>query len=203
MVNSTRVASLAFALVAITAVVTALPALHFNAKGPKCPDASTIDNVVVANYTGKWYEFAASQQQRNTFEKNLVCQTAIYTPNDDGTIQVNNTGRHLTPQGEQTSAIGKAKVVSGGKFAVSFFGPFYGPYWIIGLWGDANEGYEVSLVWSCAEGLLEHVHDIWVLSRTPDLPSGVTLDSVLQVAVNKGIDVASLNVTRTLQDGCW
>ena len=54
----------------------------------------------------------------------------MYTLNSDGTIKVNNTGfiPDQVDGGYMTkTAVGKAKQVSGGKLAVSFFGPFYGP----------------------------------------------------------------------------
>jgi lipocalin len=42
-------------------------------------------------------------------------------------VQVFNSGRYQSPTGELKSATGKAQQVSGGKFKVSFFGPFYAP----------------------------------------------------------------------------
>ena len=92
--------------------------------------------------------------------------------------------------------------MSGGKFKVSFFGPFYGPYWVIELLGDESDGYSVSVVYACTEEIIK-IEYMWILSRTPDLPSGVTFDQLYKTAEGYGIDVSSLNVTQSPQDGCW
>jgi apolipoprotein D and lipocalin family protein len=201
--SMTAVVMTALVLFATASLLVVSPHTAVQAHAASCPDIPTNDTIDLKAYTGTWYEFAASEAQRETFEKNLVCTSATYSLNDDGTIKVNNTGRHLTPNGERQTAIGKAIQVSGGKIKVSFFGPFYGPYWVIDLWGQASEGYQVSLVWSCAENILTHVQDLWILSRTPTLPAPLTMDYILGVAKSRGIDVASLNVTKTVQDGCW
>lgn len=67
---------------------------------------------------------------------------------------------------------------------MSFFKNFYGPYWIIDLWGEAGkpaEGYEVSVVYSCSSVLGFSSTDLWVLSRTPQLPKGLTLERIREI----------------------
>lgn len=44
--------------------------------------------------------------------------------------QVNNSGIIGSPDGKLSAAVGKAKQVSGAKLEVSFFGPFFAPYWV-------------------------------------------------------------------------
>ena len=165
-----------------------------------CPDPSTIDDVNVTQYfQGTWYQLYVSKNFEKEFEgSSKFCTTAQYAVQSDGYVMVNNSGR-AEVNGPVASAIGKARQVSGGKFEVSFFGPFYGPYWIIGLDGNADTGYRAAVVYSCA--LLELVEDMWILSRTPTLPHE-KVTSLIKLATSKGIDVPSLGLDPTTQKGC-
>ena len=116
----------------------------------------------------------------------------------NGLIQVNNSGFQNTPGGKLTAAVGKAKQVSGGKLEVSFFGPFYSPYWIVNLFGSAKERYQVAVVWSCSSTSKA----LWILSRTPKLPAGITLDGIYSGLNARGVDVASLDMIQTNHTGC-
>jgi hypothetical protein len=83
-----------------------------------------------------------------------------------------------------STAIGNAKQISGGKLEVSFFGPFYGPYWIIDLWGPARTpatGYDVAVIFSCSSVFNISSTDLWVLSRTPQLPKETSLERIKQI----------------------
>lgn len=157
----------------------------------------TADFVDIHAYMGRWYEIQVSAAFRKQFESGDVCTTANYTLNGDGTVKVVNSGNEGSPTGRPNTAIGKAKQVSGGKLEVSFFGPFYGPYWIIDLEGDKADGYSTSLVYSCTSGLFK-VEDMWILSRTPDLPAS-TQQAILSKAAGFGIDVSALNMSATAQ----
>lgn len=87
--------------------------------------------VALDAYLGAWYEYA---RYENGFEKNCEGVTAEYAPRDDGKITVVNTCRKGAPDGPAKVAIGKAKIVPGSgnaKLKVSFFGPFYGDYWVL------------------------------------------------------------------------
>eukprot|EP01126_Amoeba_proteus_P030809 TRINITY_DN3036_c0_g2_i6.p1 TRINITY_DN3036_c0_g2~~TRINITY_DN3036_c0_g2_i6.p1 ORF type:complete len:119 (+),score=5.37 TRINITY_DN3036_c0_g2_i6:3-359(+) len=99
-----------------------------------CPNPSTIDDVNVTQYfQGTWYQLYVSQNFENEVERSSrFCTIAQYTVQNDGTVLVNNSGRSAV-NGPVDTAIGHARQVKGGKFEVSFFGPFYAPYWIIGL----------------------------------------------------------------------
>lgn len=153
---------------------------------------------------GPWYEIADSAQFKEFFEKGLECTVANYTLRGTGNgtyVEVDNYGRKGSPTGPVSRAIGKALQVSGAKLKVKFPGaPVYAPYWIVDLLGDASTGFSVSLVWSCSSvlGLFE-VSNLWVLSRTPQLPSGVTLQDLYAKATALGIDVTSLKMTPTAQ----
>jgi apolipoprotein D and lipocalin family protein len=119
---------------------------------------STVDHVDLSRYTGTWYEIA---RYPNRFQRD--CQsdtTAQYTRREDGTIQVVNSCRQAG--GKMKVARGKAKVVdskTNAKLKVTFFWPFYGDYWIIGLAPD----YAYAIVGEPKRKYL------WILSRTPQL----------------------------------
>jgi apolipoprotein D and lipocalin family protein len=119
---------------------------------------TTVDHVDLNRYAGKWYEIA---RYPNRFQRK--CQsdtTATYTIRADGKVQVVNACREK--DGKITTASGTAKVVdftTNAKLKVTFFWPFYGDYWIIGLSPD----YQYAIV-----GEPERRY-LWILSRTPTM----------------------------------
>lgn len=145
------------------------------------PKLETVSHVDLNRYLGKWYEVARFTL---SFEKNCVGATANYSLREDGSINVINTCFKGTLAGKLKTAHGHAKVVdkeTGSKLKVSFFGPFYAPYWII----DLGENYEYAVVGSPNRDTL------WILSRTPALDPAV-LKSILERAELKGFDTAKL-----------
>mmetsp|Transcript_7911 Transcript_7911/g.19927 ORF Transcript_7911/g.19927 Transcript_7911/m.19927 type:complete len:193 (+) Transcript_7911:55-633(+) len=169
----------------------------------KCANPLTVDDVNVAKYfTGTWYQIAVSKTFMDTFEKkSAFCTQAQYALDEaSGMVKVVNSGRESL-DGPVDAAIGKAKRVEGGKFAVSFFGPFYGPYWITRLYGEEETGYEVAAVYSCSTYLfgLFGQESLWILSRTPTIPN---LQTVLGDVEAYGVDVKGLNMQVTPQKGC-
>lgn len=95
--------------------------------------------VEIKRYLGKWFELARYEAP---FQKDCEGVTADYSLQDDGKIRVVNS---CTRDGKTNSADGKAKVVEGSgnaKLKVSFFGPFYGDYWIL----DRDEDYRWAIV---------------------------------------------------------
>jgi len=108
-------------------------------------------------YVGRWYEYA---RYENSFERGCEGVTAEYAPRDDGGVTVINTCRKGAPDGPVKVARGKAKVVEGSrgaKLKVSFFGPFWGDYWVL----DHAENYSWSIVGEPSGRYL------WVLTREP------------------------------------
>lgn len=123
----------------------------------------TVASVDTDRYLGRWYEIA---RLPNSFEKNCEGVTAAYALRDDGLISVTNTCRKGAPDGEAKVAIGRARIVdetTNAKLEVSFFGPFWGDYWVIGLADD----YSLSLVGEPSGRYL------WILSRTPMISDDV------------------------------
>jgi apolipoprotein D and lipocalin family protein len=108
-------------------------------------------------YAGRWYEYA---RYENRFERGCEGVTADYAPRDDGGVSVINTCRKGAPDGPAKVARGKAKVVEGSrgaKLKVSFFGPFWGDYWVL----DHADDYSWSVVGEPSGRYL------WVLTREP------------------------------------
>jgi lipocalin len=124
-----------------------------------------------------------------------VCTSAIYALQSDGTVQVNNTCRISSPDGEVNSVIGTARIPDPeqpGQLEVKFGGPFWGAYWVVYI----SDTYDVAVVWSCQMV----VPFMWILSRTPQLDHE-TYQRVLAIAHEKtGYDVEWLSLT--MQTGC-
>ena len=133
-----------------------LGAQQSSAQATSTSPLTAVDNVDLRRYAGKWYEIA---RYPNRFQRN--CQsdtTAIYTLRGDGKVQVVNACREKN--GKVTTARGTAKVVdkkTNAKLKVTFFWPFYGDYWVIGLSPD----YRYAIVGEPSRKYL------WILSRTP------------------------------------
>lgn len=91
-------------------------------------------SVELRRYLGRWYEIARYEQ---SFQKGCQGVTADYSLRPDGKIDVLNRCRK--PGRELSEARGVAKVVdksTNAKLKVSFFGPFYGDYWVLDHAGD-------------------------------------------------------------------
>lgn len=110
--------------------------------------------VELYRYMGRWYE---QYRYEASFERGMDEVTADYALNEDGSVEVINRGRR-GPEGRWKQSIGKARVAdaaSHAKLKVSFFGPFYGDYWIL----DHGEDYDWSIVGEPSGRYL------WVLTR--------------------------------------
>ena len=122
------------------------------------PDLTTIQNLALDKYLGKWYEIARID---NRFERGISNAVAEYSQNPNGTIKVVNSGIDIKT-GKRQSAVGKAKTTSTpGLLRVSFFWIFYADYRVLAL----GENYSWALVGGSSSKYL------WILSRTPILPA--------------------------------
>lgn len=122
-------------------------------------DKTTVKELDLNRYLGKWYEVARFP---HSFEKGLVGVTATYRLKDDGIIEVLNEGFKGTLDGEHSKAIGKAKIPNKfepGKLKVSFFWIFYADYFVLEL--DPN--YKYVMIGSSSDKYF------WILSRTPQM----------------------------------
>jgi len=141
-----------------------------------------VQNVEIERYLGKWYEIA---RLPNSFEKGLICCTAEYTLNEDGSIKVINRGRKEDDLSKEKKATGKAWVADKsetGKLKVSFFWPFSADYWIIDL---DEENYDWAVV-----GHPNRKY-FWVLARNKFLPESI-LNRVFQKAESLGFDMSKV-----------
>lgn len=131
-------------------------------------------------YLGTWYEIARLDYK---YEKDLNNVTATYSIQDNGTIKVENRG-YNTRKMKWEEAIGKAKFVKDpteARLKVSFFGPFYAGYNVIGLDVD----YKYALV---AGSSLDY---LWILSRDTNLPNEVK-EQFLKTAEGLGYKTSEL-----------
>lgn len=156
------------------------------ALGPKHPVGNAAvpqpaKSVDLQRYLGRWYEVARYEQ---SFQKGCEAVSADYSLRDDGKIKVVNTCRK--PDGKITDAVGRAKVVdpaTGAKLKVSFFGPFYGNYWVL----DRADDYSWAIVGEPSGRYL------WILSRQA-VPANRA--ALIERAAALGYDTAPLILTR-------
>lgn len=144
--------------------------------------ARTVD---VGRYLGRWYEL---YRYDAPFQKGCEAVWADYSRNTDGSIRVVNNCHKGTPDGPIKTAAGKAKIVdaaSGAKLRVSFFGPFYGNYWVL----DHDEAYQWAIVGEPSGRYL------WVLSRTT-IPSDSLRTLLRRRVEDMGYDWTRVRTTR-------
>jgi apolipoprotein D and lipocalin family protein len=158
------------------------------ALGPKHPIGNNAvpqpaKSVEIERYLGRWYEIARYEQG---FQKDCDGVTADYSRREEGGIKVLNRCRK--PDGKITDATGKAKVVdtaTGAKLKVSFFGPFYGDYWVL----DRAEDYSWAIVGEPSGRYL------WLLAREAN-PSPAKVQAQIARAGALGYDTSLLRMTK-------
>lgn len=151
-----------------------------------CPssaqDVTAVAHVDLNRYLGRWYEIASFPM---FFQRHCLHNTqAEYSLSAHGDILVNN---HCVTKNGLETAHGHAYRVQGSHSAqlrVSFFWPFYGNYWIIGL----DKQYQWAVVGEPERNYL------WILARKPQLPSG-ELHKALTIARTQGYDLSRLHYT--------
>ncbi|WP_374530126.1 lipocalin family protein [Novosphingobium sp.] len=139
--------------------------------------------VELQRYLGRWYELARYEQG---FQKGCEGVTADYALREDGTISVLNSCRK--PNGKVTQAKGKAKVVdtaTGAKLKVSFFGPFYGNYWVL----DRADDYSWAIIGEPSGRYL------WILSREAN-PGEAAVEALIARTRALGYDTTMLRRTQ-------
>ncbi len=150
------------------------------------PALRTVEQVDLNRYLGTWYEIASFPQ---SFQAGCTATTATYTLRDDGNIDVLNRCRKGGLEEKETSALGRARVVHPGdnaRLEVSFFGPFWGDYWIV----DLAEDYRYAVVGNPGRDYL------WILSRTPALDEATYQGIVTRL---QGQQYETSRLVRTLQ----
>lgn len=174
-------------------LILALPLLLLAAcgVGPSPIAPRTVGTVDLQRYVGTWYEvarFPTSFQDGSRLRCESV--TATYTARPDGRIRVVNRCLNALAGGEEKVAEGTAYSASPGndRLRVSFFWPFYGDYWVIGL----DPGYRWAVVGAPGRDYL------WILSRTPQM-TPADYSAAVAIAAREGFDTTRLQ--RTQQSG--
>ena len=171
---------LAGAAVALTACASIQRGPVGNSAVPQ--PAKAVD---LSRYAGLWYEIG---RYENGFERGCEGVTARYTVRDDGMIGVLNACRKGSRTGAENTVNGKAKVVEGSqnaKLKVSFFGPFYGDYWVL----DHADDYSWSIVGEPSGRYL------WLLSRTAQPPPQVR-EAIMNRTRDLGYDLTMVRPTQ-------
>jgi apolipoprotein D and lipocalin family protein len=154
------------------------------------PTLDTVKHVDLEQFLGTWFEIAhlPSWFQRPTDTHT----TATYSMNADGSIKVCNQTYVGSMDGKVRSAEGRALVVdteTNSKLKVSFFGPFWGPYWILEL----DQQYKWAMVGEPSRQFF------WILSRGAIMEEDF-FNELIHVAETKhGYDLGNLHRTIQIQ----
>jgi apolipoprotein D and lipocalin family protein len=142
-------------------------------------------SVDVNRYMGRWYEMARYEAP---FQKDCEAVTAEYRIKSPGKISVINSCRKGAIDGPSKIAKGRAKIVAGtnnAKLRVSFFGPFFGDYWVL----DHAEDYSWSIVGEPKGRFL------WMLTRTAQ-PDAATRALIKRRVRDMGYDWSLVRLTK-------
>lgn len=176
---------IAFALVGISLLLGACATIPRAGPVGNSTVPQPAKRVDVNRYMGKWYE---QFRYEASFQKDMDAVSADYSLNADGTVRIANRGRKGSAQGEWKESVGKAKVVdpaTNAKLKVSFFGPFYGDYWVL----DHGDNYDWSIVGEPSGRYL------WVLTREAR-PSAELLQTLQDRVISLGYDWSLIRVTQ-------
>jgi apolipoprotein D and lipocalin family protein len=171
--------SLLIPLVAATALAGCMAPPRDRLAGDQPP--TTVEAVDLDRYLGRWFEIARAD---HGFERGCDGVIAEYARRDDGMIRVLNSCWKAGLDGPVNIAEGRARIAdpqSNAKLEVSFFGPFFGDYWII----DLAEDYSWVVV-SEPEGRY-----LWILARDPQ-PGERFIETRLAALQARGFDTTAL-----------
>jgi len=168
----------------LLAALLVLAACGATRPGPGTPE--TVERVDLSRYLGLWHEVARLPQRfQDSASLRCVDTTAEYAAAGPGRIAVvNSCTNALDPALPRRVAEGHAYVVEGSegsRLRVTFFWPFYGDYWVLGL----HPEYRWALVGSPSR------QSLWMLSRTPALEE-VEVQRALDIARRQGFDLGPL-----------
>ena len=158
----------ALLVLALTLTACEQPAVNRTATAP----LATVARVDLDRYLGRWYEIA---RYDHSFERDCFAVTATYSKNADGSIKVVNSCRKGALNSAEDIAEGSATIVdktTNAKLAVTFFWPFTGDYWVIGLADD----YSWALVGEPSGRYL------WILARSPQIAPELRTELIERLA---------------------
>ena len=159
---------------------------------PSANTPRTVAAVDLSRYAGVWHE-AGRFPNRFEDRDGLLCAdvTAAYAPRPEGRIGVVNRCRNAAAAGHpERVAEGSAYAVEGSggaRLRVSFFWPFHGDYWVLGLAPD----YRWAVVGDPRREYL------WILSRVPAM-ADADFAAAVEIARREGFDMGRLRRTPRL-----
>lgn len=160
-------------LLALAMLIFALTAY---AESRKQLNTTTVTNLDLQKFMGRWYEIARLD---NRFERGMTDVEAEYTLLDDGTIRIVNSGMR---DGKYHQTVGRGKLSSEvGRLRVSFFMFFYSDYNILEMAQDGQ--------WVLVGG--NSPKYLWILSREKQLPADV-INHIIGLARGRGYDTNAL-----------
>ena len=160
-------------LLALAMLIFALTAY---AESRKQLNTTTVTNLDLQKFMGRWYEIARLD---NRFERGMTDVVAEYTLLDDGTIRIVNSGMR---DGKYHQTVGRGKLSSVvGRLRVSFFMFFYSDYNILEIAQDGQ--------WVLVGG--NSPKYLWILSREKQLPADV-INHIIGLARGRGYDTNAL-----------
>lgn len=151
--------------------------------GSQAPPA-VVANVDFNRYAGVWYEVA---RLPNPFERDCFAARAVYRVRTDGRLDVENSCRRYSFDGDLRSVKGVAWApdrAETAKLKVRFFWPFSGDYWIV----DLDDAYQTAVVSDRRRRYL------WILNREPRL-APQRLARIRSSLTERGFDLSRLIMT--------
>ncbi len=148
------------------------------------PAPAVVVGVDFDRYAGVWYEIA---RLPNRFERDCFAARAVYRVRTDGRLDVENSCRRYSFDGDLRSVRGVAWApdrAETAKLKVRFFWPFSGDYWIV----DLDDEYRTAVVSDRRRRYL------WILSREPRLRPQ-RLARIRSSLSERGFDLSRLIMT--------
>jgi len=154
-----------------------------------------VKSVEIDRYLGRWYEMARYEA---SFQKDCEGVTADYSLRDTKGVDTKiNVINSCYKDGKLSTAKGRAKIVpsapgeaQNAKLKVSFFGPFYGDYWVLDrAEPKANGQYDWAIVGEPSGRYL------WMLTRTAK-PDATTRALIKARVIALGYDWSLVRETK-------
>ena len=148
-------------------------------------------------YLGLWYEYGRYEAPFQRGCEGVTAEYSLRETSGDSIIRVVNSCYQDSLDGEFNQSTGRAKIVEGSggaKLKVSFFGPFFGDYWVLDRGEpDANGQYPWSIVGEPSGRYL------WMLTR--EAQPSAELQSQLENRVRElGYDWSLVRITQQPAD---
>ena len=141
-----------------------------------------VEEFSLEKYCGRWFEIG-----RMDFfweKKSLTNVYAEYTINEEGTVDVKNTGFN-EKSGKWSSYEGEARFRADNNIAaleVTFFGGAWAGYNVVSI----DKDYKNALVYG------RNLDYLWILSRDRSMPQSIK-DLFLAIAKETGYDISKIN----------